>query len=184
MPASSRLSTGSWRCHDVGRFAVANQPQGALAMTGAPSGRLFSYWSGPISWMERLSFDSARALGCDVTVYSFDPTRLKREGLNCHVANAGEVVDTRFLADFRDVQPPHLTDHFRVEALAQRCGTWIDLDIVFLKQLPNMPYLFGWQSNKRICNAILKLPPDSALLADYLAVCREGRKRGIHHPPA
>jgi hypothetical protein len=133
--------------------------------------------------MERLSIDSARALGYDVTVYSFEPERLLSECLPCPVRDARDVVDAAILDDFRSVSPSHLTDHFRLEAISQGRGTWIDLDIVFLRRLPDLPYLFGWQSAKTICNAVLRLPADSPLLADYIDLCRQGRKQGIHHLP-
>jgi hypothetical protein len=154
------------------------------SLDAAPSDRLFSYWSGPISWMERLSLDSARARGYDVTVYSFEPQSLEREGLNCRVADAREVMDDSVLEGFRSVSPSHFTDHFRLEAIRRGCGTWIDLDIVFLRRLPDAPYLFGWANRKSITNAILRFPDGAPLLADYIEVCRQGRLRGIRRPPA
>ena len=33
---------------------------------------VFSYWSGPVTWMERLSVVSARATGHDLTVFTYD----------------------------------------------------------------------------------------------------------------
>jgi hypothetical protein len=40
---------------------------------------VFSYWSGKLSWMERLSVASAIETGHDVTVLSYEPKVLAHE---------------------------------------------------------------------------------------------------------
>jgi hypothetical protein len=134
------------------------------------AGHLFSYWSGPVSWMERLSIDSAKAVGHDVTVFSYEPEKLARAGLNCTIADARLIMAPLE----RKMPPPHFSDHFRVEGLGKGCGTWFDLDVLFLRPLPSESHLFGWASAKKINNALLKLPADCPLLAEYLDTCRSG----------
>jgi hypothetical protein len=133
--------------------------------------RVFSYWSGPVSWMQRLSVASAVATGHDVTVFSYDPHLMRGEFPGASIEDAREVMDDPALAGIKSKLPDHFADHFRVEALAKCLGTWADLDIVFLRPVGSEDYLLGDDKNE-VCNAILKLPADSHILADYLAMCR------------
>ena len=69
--------------------------------------------------------------------------------------------------------PAHFTDHFRLIGLRQSLGTWVDLDIVFLKNLPHEPHLMGWENATSVTNAILRLPNDSPILNEYIAICEK-----------
>jgi len=133
--------------------------------------RVFSYWSGPVSWMQRLSVASAVATGHDVTVFSYEPKQLRSELTGASIEDAREVMDDPALSAMTAKLPDHFSDHFRVEALAKGLGTWADLDIVFLRPVGTEHYLLGDDKNE-VCNAILKLPENSPILADYLAMCR------------
>jgi hypothetical protein len=70
------------------------------------------------------------------------------------------------------VHPTHYTDHFRLMGLRQELGAWIDLDLIFLKSLPPDPYLMGWETDASVCNAVLRLPSDSAILNEYIDICQ------------
>jgi hypothetical protein len=141
--------------------------------------QLFSYWQGPITWMERASVQSALNMGYDVTVYSFQPTDLMGQGLG-KIADARDLMNAPMLERFRKQLPAHFSDLFRVEGLSHGCGTWFDLDVIFLKPLPETPYLFGWENDKTICNAVLRLPIGCPMLAEYRDLCRAG---GTHRAP-
>jgi hypothetical protein len=135
--------------------------------------KLFSYWSGHVTWLERLSVASALQTGHDLTVYSYGDRLALGQALGCQVGDAGAVARADpALADLRKTMPAHFSDHFRLDGLAQDLGTWTDLDVIFLKMLPNDVYLFGWQDRKRLGNSILRLPADSELLRHYLDFCR------------
>lgn len=135
---------------------------------------VFSYWSGPVSWMERLGIASAQAVGLDVTVFSHDRNELAREGLGCRVADAQQLLsDDPALERLRLLHPAHYTDHFRLAGLRHAVGTWIDLDLVFLKPLPSDPYLIGWETDRSVCNAVLRLPSGSAILDEYVTICQK-----------
>ena len=135
--------------------------------------RVFSYWRGPVTWMERLSIASAKTTGHEVTVFSHDPDALSREDLGCQVADAGDVLSDPSLEHLRRLQPPHYSDHFRIVGLQQGLGVWIDLDLIFVKALPNDPYLMGWETPVSVCNALLRLPTTSAILTEYIAICQK-----------
>lgn len=142
---------------------------------------VFTYWSGPITWMERLSCASAVAAGHKVTVFSYSPRELRAAGLDVPIEDAREVLDAPELGGINTRVPDHFSDWFRVEGLAQGRGTWFDLDMVCLQSLGSEPYLMAWEwPGQSICGAVLGLPAHSPVLASYLAFCR---KRPITYAP-
>lgn len=121
--------------------------------------------------MERLSVGSARAAGHQVTVFSHDPQVLRRGALECDVQHADDLLSDPTLDQLRRLHPPHYSDHLRLVGLRRSLGTWIDLDLVFLRQLPPDPFLMGWEDEVSICNAVLRLPQDSEILDEYITIC-------------
>jgi hypothetical protein len=83
------------------------------------------------------------------------------------------VLDDRSLDGLRETNAAHFSDHFRLEGIAAGCGTWFDLDIIFLKPLPDDPYVLGWQSAGRVGNSIMRFPAGDACLRNYLDFCRQ-----------
>lgn len=134
--------------------------------------KVFSFWTGPISWIERLSIASSLSVGHELTIFSYEPNELRRQGLGTRIEDAREVLFDPRLGPLQANKPDHFSDHFRVEGIAKGFGVWTDLDIVFIKALPDEPYIFGWFEDF-INGAILYFPEDSAMLADYLALCRK-----------
>lgn len=135
--------------------------------------KLFSYWTGPITWIERLSIASAHACGHSLTIFTPNPAFLSHEGLGCTIEDVGDLYYDSDLEKMRREIPSHYSDHIRLEGLAKGLGTWCDLDVIHLKPLPECAYLFGWESEDSINGAILHLPADSKLLAEYLDILRE-----------
>jgi hypothetical protein len=121
--------------------------------------------------MQRLSVASAIATGHEVTVFSYEPKQLRSQLPEASIEDAHEVMDGAALGDMTAKLPDHFSDHFRVEGLAKGLGTWADLDIVFLRAVGEEDYLLGGDMGD-VCNAVLNLPPDSPILADYLSMCR------------
>ena len=134
--------------------------------------QLFSYWSGPVTWLEKLSVASAAASGHDVTVFTYDDTAKLAHDLGCRALAADVILDDGSLDDLRRTIPSHFSDHFRLEGIAAGHGAWFDLDIVFLKPLPDDPYVFGWQKANRIGNSLLRFPANDECLRHYLEFCR------------
>lgn len=144
------------------------------------SREVFSYWCGPVTWMERLSCASIVSAGHSVTIFTHTPSELRAHGLGVAVEDARDVLNAPDLEALRARAPDHFSDWFRVEGLARGIGTWCDLDMVLLKPLGDEPCLMAWERPNSICNAVLRLPPDSAALAAYLAFCR---RRPITYAP-
>jgi hypothetical protein len=134
--------------------------------------QVFTYWSGPVSWLERLSARTAKATGHDLTVFSYEPDELRNEGLSARIEDGREVFCDPSIDHLRRKFPSHFSNQFRLEGLAKGIGIWCDLDLVYLRQIGSEPVLFGWESESTICNAVLRLPADCALLQDYLALIR------------
>ena len=126
---------------------------------------LFSYWAGPLGWMERLSVASIRDVGHSLTVYSHQPAALA--GMGCAVQDAREIFHGRTAAGLKGYLPQTYSNLFRLEGIAVGAGTWIDLDMVLLKPLPTAPYLFSWEGETAVCNSVLSLPTKSAVLTEY-----------------
>lgn len=144
------------------------------------SAAAFSYWTGPVTWMERLSCATAVTAGHDVTIFTDAPAQLRPAGLGVRIEDAREVFDAGGLDDIQKRVPDHFSDWFRVEGLNKGLGTWFDLDMAVLQHLGREPYLMAWESPDSICGAVLQLPQDSPVLRDYLAFCR---KRPVTHAP-
>lgn len=140
--------------------------------------QVFSYWSGAVSWIERLSAASAVATGHRLTIFSYEPEKLRSEGLGVDIEDAREVLP----GGPHETLPSSFANHFRLEGLARNLGTWADLDLIFLKAMPADDYLFGWQTPGRLCNAVLRFPSQSAVLNAYLELCRSGPRGGYVMP--
>ncbi len=127
--------------------------------------RLCSLWSGgPLGYLEKLSLASAVSVGHAVTLFSYNPTSLIDLPAGVNVDDANNVMsDPRRTRLLKEGHFALASDFFRYEILAKRLGCWIDLDLIFLRQLPPCEYLFGWESEYSINGAVLALP-NGALL--------------------
>lgn len=123
--------------------------------------------------MERLSVASALATGHELTVFSDDPKKLRCEALGVPIEDAREVLDDAALGGLKAKKPDHFSDLFRAEGLAKQLGPWVDLDLLFVRQLPHDDFLLAWQEQGIVCNAVLMMPPQSAILAEYLSILRK-----------
>jgi hypothetical protein len=123
--------------------------------------------------LERLCVRSMREAGHDITVYSTDPEALLREGLGAtQIHPAGDVIaDDHSAHRYRQARAfHHFADVFRLELVRQDKGVWVDLDCLMLKAItPKDDYLFGRFNAEWLNNAVLMMPKDSAMLADYYA---------------
>jgi len=132
--------------------------------------------------MERLCVASAKAVGEEITVFTYeDPDKLSAK-LGCRVLDAASVFSTADREEIFRLGVPHFSDFFRLEGIARGHGTWTDLDVIYIKPLPKSEYVFGWQNEDRIGNSVLGLPPDSELLNRYLAFCRKRPMRRFVMP--
>ncbi|MDE2403598.1 MAG: hypothetical protein KGM17_02645 [Sphingomonadales bacterium] len=64
---------------------------------------------------------------------------------------------------------------WRIELLAKGLGCWVDMDFIFLKPFAFGDYIFGWEYENWINNAVLYAPRDSAMVADLQAIPQPNR---------
>lgn len=137
-----------------------------------PKARIVSFWSGPVSWMERLSAKSMRRQGHTLTVYSYAPHLLRDGGLEADIRDARDMLPlTGEHARLVSASPALLSDIFRLELMRQNSGVWLDLDMLMVAPLiaPAGPIFAVEGPRGAINNAALYLPADSNLLADMSA---------------
>ncbi len=134
--------------------------------------QLTSYWEGPVGWMERLCVRSMRRAGHPLTIYSYLPEALSKEGLDADVADAREIVPAEHpINRYREVGRYALMSNlFRLELQRQSRGIWVDLDCLFLKPLmPKSPYVFGRVVGPKLNGAVLGLPAGAPMVEDYMS---------------
>ena len=134
---------------------------------------LVTFWhGGPLGALERACLRSALRHGHDVTLYCYRDPGGVPEGVA--MADAAAVVPEKQIIRHRSGSLALFSDLFRYRLLERGAGTWIDADVYVVRPIDGeRPYLFGKQSRNIVNGAVLRLPPDSLLLADLLDLFRE-----------
>ena len=128
---------------------------------------IHSLWIGErLSWIERVSIYSWLEHGHRVTLWCFDPIEGVPNGVS--IADAATILPKTSIIRHRQTQSVSLfSNRFRYHLLKRMPATWLDSDMVLLRPLNDAsPYLFGWEMATRIGTAVLRLPPESAVLHD------------------
>lgn len=151
---------------------------------------LHSLWVGPrLGYLERLCIASAQAAGHRFTLWSYEPDKLEGVPAGTDLRDAAQVMPRERLLRYRDSGSVALgANLWRIELLAQGLGCWVDMDFIFLKPLDFAePYIFGWEYENWINNAVLFAPPESRMVADLKAIPQPNRrppwwgpKRSLH----
>jgi hypothetical protein len=131
--------------------------------------RLNSLWVGEdLSYIEQLCLLSAKAVGHPFTLYSYQPDKLRNVPKGIELRDAREVMSEPHLTRYFDIGWAALgSDFFRYALLAKNIGFWVDMDCYFLKALDfDTPYVFGWENERTINGAVLRIPAQSDLLED------------------
>ncbi len=132
---------------------------------------IVSFWSGPVSYLERTCVASMRAQGNAITLYSYTPALIETAKLDVEVRDARKILPLNDeLERIGAAKPAIVADLFRLALMQQGAGVWLDLDIVQIAPLsqPAGP-LFAIEGSKgKINNAALYLPRESALLAELV----------------
>lgn len=132
---------------------------------------LSSLWvGGALSYLERLCLASMLDTGHDVTLYTYLGVSNVPAGVR--LANARDIMPRgHMLKDKRLGSYALGSDIFRYRLLQQDPETcWVDCDMLFLQPLAKADYIFGWERPDSINSAILRLPPDSPILSNCLAL--------------
>jgi hypothetical protein len=131
--------------------------------------RLNSLWVGErLGYVERLCLASALAVGHPFTLYSYTPSTVLNVPGGVELRDAREVMPEEKLIRYRDSGAVALgANFFRYYLLAKGLGFWVDMDLLFLKPLDfDDAYVFGWQDERLINNAVLRAPAKSDFVRD------------------
>jgi hypothetical protein len=143
---------------------------------------LVSFWTGSLSWIERLCLASMVRQGHRMLLYTYPDEATGRneiEGLPAHplieMRNAAEVLPLdEGLRRMRKKRPAFLADMLRFELLAAQDCAWVDLDMLLLKPFASRdPYFLAYEDKDQsiVNTAALRLPMDSPLLRDIRTFC-------------
>lgn len=141
--------------------------------------RLNSLWVGDrLGYLERLCLASARAVGHDFTLYSYTPDSLAGVPEGIELRDAREIMPEDRLVRYSDTGSIQLgANFFRYELMAKDVGYWVDMDFCFLQPLDfDSPYVFGWEYEGWINNALLLLPPTSDMTNDLREIPKTNRR--------
>lgn len=123
-----------------------------------------SIWIGPeLGPIHTACLRSFLRHGHEVTLYVYEPPRDLPPGIA--IRSAEELLPYPVLLKGRErARLSMLSNLLRHELLRLDRGIYVDCDAYCLKPLEDADYVFGWDSDKIINNAVLKLPPDSPVL--------------------
>ncbi|HEV7346303.1 MAG TPA: hypothetical protein VGN60_11805 [Devosia sp.] len=137
-------------------------------MTDLPT--IFSFWHGPMSWLEALSIASFSRRGHPVEVYSFEPIPGLPDGAIAR--DAAEVLPRERLMFYKGRGTPGVfSDLFRLTGLRQGRGIYADLDVYCVRPIAGPPdFLMAYERPGSVNGAVLHIPSDAALLDDLLGI--------------
>jgi hypothetical protein len=128
---------------------------------------LHTLWVGPrLGWLEKLCLTSMLTHGHEVVLWTYQAIKNVPAGIR--LAPADRILPDSAIIRHRATNSLALfANRFRYRLLRTQPVTWVDVDMLFLRQLTDAsPILFGLEDTSSVCNAILRLPPDNAALRD------------------
>ena len=135
------------------------------------------FWHGtPLSRIERVSIASFLHHGHSVDLYAYEEPIGAPAGVR--VLDAECILPRSALFEHRRTQSfAPFADWFRYRVLFERGGIWADADVVCLQPFEySSPWVYAWQDDSYINNAVLGLPAGDPL-AEWLASCCEKPNR-------
>jgi hypothetical protein len=135
---------------------------------------IFSFWHGPMSWLEALSIASFARQGHRVEVYSYEPIPGLPPGAVAR--DAADVLPRERLIFYKGRGTPGVfSDLFRMTGLRQGLGIYADLDVYCVRPIAGPPdYLMAWERPGSVYGAVLHIPADAPLLDDLLDIFSAG----------
>jgi hypothetical protein len=134
---------------------------------------LNSLWIGThLTWLEKLCLTSWLGHDHRVVLWTYGAVEQIPNGVD--LRDAREILPHDAIIRHRESGSVALfANRFRYHLLRQFPVTWLDTDVLLLRPLmDDSHYFFGWEGlvegRDSICNAVLRLPSDSAVLRDLL----------------
>ncbi len=140
---------------------------------------LNSLWVGDsLGFIERLCVRSAIATGHQFRLFSYEPDKLSGVPEGVELRDAADVMPREQLISYSDTGAVALGANFwRYQMLAKGLGCWCDMDLMFIKPLEvRSDYVFGWEYEGWLNNAILMAPAQSDFVRDLLELPKPNRR--------
>jgi hypothetical protein len=108
--------------------------------------------------------------GHRLTLFSYDPLEGVPGGVEQE--DAATILPRSAIVRHNSGSTALFANWFRYELQRLGRGIWLDSDVYLLAPLnyPPHQHVFGWESDDRLGNAVLQLPPGSPLLAPLIAI--------------
>lgn len=122
-----------------------------------------SFWTGPITNMERLCIKSYLDNGHEFHLYTYESLTGLPVGVK--VKDANEIIPREQMEKFSN--PQQFSDHFRYSLLFKLGGWWMDMDTVCLRPFTfSQEYVFALAptSGTYLYNGFLKVPAESPIM--------------------
>lgn len=125
--------------------------------------------------VERACLQSAVRHGHKVALYCYRAPGVSLPGIE--VRDAAEILPEDKIIRYRSGSVALFSNWFRYELMRRDRGMWIDTDLYFVAPLDTTPdWIIGMQDAKIANMAVLKVPPDTAILDDLLAPFERGAR--------
>jgi hypothetical protein len=143
---------------------------------------IVTFWHGRLDALRRLCLRSQVEAGHKVTIYSFEPLAQLPEGVGN--AEAEAILPHSFAERLRPTGPEgkwrdwttlQFSDFFRMKLMADKCGFWLDADVLLLKPIeidPAKPY-FAWERPRQLGNSVLYLPANDPIVAAFTSLMHQ-----------
>jgi hypothetical protein len=137
---------------------------------------LNSLWVGDrLSYLERLSIQSALFHGHQFRVFSYSPDSLQGVPDGVEIVDASEVMPREKMISYAECENGVAlgANLWRYHLLAKGLGFWSDLDLVLTRPFDfDQPYVLGWEYEGWINNAVMFAPADSAFVRDLFELTK------------
>ncbi len=129
-------------------------------------------WIGPLGALERACLRSVVRQGHRMNLYAYRELAGVPEGVALH--DAAAILPESAIIRHRSGSVALFANRFRYELQRLGKGIWLDSDQYLLAPIPaGEGHLFGWQDERQINTSVLRIPPDSPMLGDLLALFEE-----------
>lgn len=128
-----------------------------------------SLWIGDrLTWLEQLSLKSFADAGHETLLYAYN--RITNLPPGVQLRNANEVFPgDEIIRHKRTGSPAIHADLWRLHLMQQTDYIWVDADVLCVRPFDfDTPFVFGLEKPGLVCNAVMRLPRDSATLAGLM----------------
>ncbi|WP_050603651.1 ATP-grasp fold amidoligase family protein [Ruegeria sp. 6PALISEP08] len=125
------------------------------------------WMEGRLSFLEQMCMLSFVEQGHRLVLFHYGQVENVPSGVE--LVSANEVHEPKqFIVNNQFNTPVPQSDIFRLQLMKKTDFLWCDTDVVALAPIPKADHIFGYFNRDTICNAVMRLPPDSPALNAYV----------------